>query len=56
MTVERQREKDLTADDEFAEGELEAGDENMFTDGIDTVKGWFGSKKAAAPADDPKIK
>lgn len=31
-------------DDEFAEGELAAGDESVFTDGLDMVKGWFGKK------------
>ena len=46
-------------EDEFAEGELAEGDESMFTDAMDTVKGWFGKKEAPAKVvkvDNEKVK
>ena len=48
MSVGRKKEMDAVAeDDEFAEEDLAEGDESMFTDALDTVKGWFGKKEAA---------
>ena len=32
-------------DDDFAEANIEQADQGMFTDALDTVKGWFGGKK-----------
>ena len=57
MSVSRKKEMDAVAeeDDEFAEAELAEGDESMFTDAMDTVKGWFG-KKEAPPKDNEKVK
>ena len=59
MTTERKKQIDIVADedDEFAEGELAEGDESMFTDAMDTVKGWFGKKEAPAKGvDNEKVK
>ena len=58
MAVEHKKKVDAVAeDDEFAEGELMEGDESMFTDAMDTVKGWFGKKEAPAKGvDNEKIK
>ena len=58
MTVENKKKNDAAAvDDEFAEAELAEGDESMFTDAMDTVKGWFGKKETPAKGVDmEKIK
>jgi hypothetical protein len=56
MSVGRKKQMDAVAeDDEFAEEELAEGDESMFTDALDTVKGWFG-KNEAPGKDNEKVK